>query len=111
MTEPHSAKGGAESKRGLLCVKCEHLNLATDTLCQICGADLFMICLQCGSRNERVRSRCTQCRQSLSYTWWRRFLSRWTGRKNSAMVLVQALFLHVGGMSFGIACEGVSFVL
>jgi len=51
--------------RGALCVKCEHLNPGTIEACEVCGAHLYVKCLQCGAKNRRVNTRCETCQRRL----------------------------------------------
>jgi hypothetical protein len=51
--------------RAVLCPHCEHLNSWESRECVLCGRELFMECQNCGTLNERVRSRCTSCRKAI----------------------------------------------
>ena len=51
--------------RGVLCVKCEHLNAATLEECEYCRAHLWVNCHECGAKNRRVNIRCDECNRRL----------------------------------------------
>ncbi|KAB2667613.1 MAG: hypothetical protein DVB31_07965 [Verrucomicrobia bacterium] len=56
---------GQKNARGVLCVKCEHLNPMGLDDCEFCKAHLFVNCLECGAKNPRVGARCVQCGRRL----------------------------------------------
>jgi hypothetical protein len=51
--------------RGVLCVKCEHLNPITLDECETCRAHLWVNCHECGVKNRRVNVRCDECHRRL----------------------------------------------
>jgi ribosomal protein L40E len=55
----------SKASRGILCVKCEHLNPLQLEACEICQAKLHINCRECGAKNPRVGSRCVQCQRRL----------------------------------------------
>jgi hypothetical protein len=54
-----------KNSRGILCAKCEHVNRLGDTNCGICGAHLYINCHACGTQNQRVNIRCSECKRSM----------------------------------------------
>jgi ribosomal protein L40E len=62
---PQPAKTERPNARGVLCVKCEHLNPIDLDDCETCKAHLYVNCLECGAKNPRVGSRCVQCGRRL----------------------------------------------
>jgi hypothetical protein len=50
-----------QGERGVLCIKCEHLNPQGIESCEFCGSPLFVNCKDCGAKNARVNPRCTSC--------------------------------------------------
>lgn len=66
---PESPGVGAASAsrtiRGVLCVKCEHLNAVTLEECEFCRAHLWVKCHECGAKNRRVNIRCDECNRRL----------------------------------------------
>jgi hypothetical protein len=52
-------------ERGILCVRCEHINDQGQTRCAQCGARLFVECSSCGELNQRVFTRCRKCHKRL----------------------------------------------
>ncbi len=51
--------------RGVLCVKCEHLNSIALEECEVCKAHLWVKCLECGAKNRRVNVRCDECNRRM----------------------------------------------
>lgn len=49
------------SARGVLCIKCNHVNPQGIELCETCGTHLFVNCRECGTKNARVNPRCVNC--------------------------------------------------
>ncbi len=54
-----------KSARGVLCVKCEHLNPLAVENCEICDGHLYIKCNECGAKNPRVGARCVECQRRL----------------------------------------------
>jgi predicted amidophosphoribosyltransferase len=77
---PENGENKPKSTRGILCAECEHLNPAGKIICNQCGGELYVTCEGCGSKTERVYSRCSQCRAHLHPTWWDRLVRKWFGR-------------------------------
>jgi hypothetical protein len=61
----------AQSAKGILCAKCEHLNPSGSNICSLCGGHLYVTCHRCGCRNPRVDSRCQQCGHRLHRSFWK----------------------------------------
>lgn len=53
------------SQRGVLCIKCEHLNPPDIENCEECGAHLYVNCQECQTKNSRVSARCSHCGRRL----------------------------------------------
>lgn len=70
-TSTGAASGGAGeagrpvARRGVLCIKCEHLNPPDIEACEDCGAHLFVNCQECQTKNPRVSARCSHCGRRL----------------------------------------------
>jgi hypothetical protein len=78
----------------VLCAKCEHLNVWARNECKRCGAHLFITCTDCGQRNERVRTRCSNCERKLHHSLFDRMSRKaFKGafRLNSLQVLIFCL--------------------
>ncbi len=88
--------------KGVLCVKCEHLNPPGLDKCETCDAHLFVVCSRCGHRNGRVLSRCAGCRGKLH----RSIRERWKG--GSEVQPVNLLYFGLG--IAGIALAAVFFL-
>ena len=71
MTSPtgSSPEGGPEpapkAARGVLCVRCEHLNALELEECEICKTHLYVNCHECGAKNARIVARCVVCHRRL----------------------------------------------
>lgn len=100
-TSPPHAGIPAHSK-GVLCVKCEHLNPVSLDKCETCDAHLFVVCSRCGHRNSRVLSRCAGCRGKLH----RSIRERWKG--GSEVQPVNLLYFGLG--IIGIALMAAFFL-
>lgn len=51
--------------KGILCAKCEHVNVAGSTTCKRCRSHLHIKCNDCGTTNERVYTTCRHCGRRL----------------------------------------------
>lgn len=51
--------------RGVLCIRCEHLNPKGIEQCETCRGHLFVNCHECGVKNARVNARCVDCGRKL----------------------------------------------
>lgn len=74
------------NKPGVLCGRCDYLNVAEADSCERCGAALYVDCPRCGHRNARIYTRCKQCHRRLRR---RLFGHRHSHRRHS--------FLHKAG--------------
>ena len=73
------------------CAKCGHQNAPRISVCESCGAHLYVTCQNCGHRNERSRSRCVECRHKLHRSWFKRL-----ARKKGKISLLQVALLVIG---------------
>ena len=98
MNSSTSEQNAAETERndrGVLCAKCEHLNVWGQNECKRCGSHLYVSCSDCGQRNERVRTRCTNCHRRLHRSIFERLRRRAT--KGTLRVNgLQAVLFFVG---------------
>ena len=94
MSGPEKPTEHAPARSGVLCAKCEHLNVQSHNVCEFCGAHLHVVCHSCGHRNERVRTRCVECGHRLHRSWLRR-LTLLFG-KDRKMSVIQTILLIVG---------------
>jgi hypothetical protein len=90
----------ARSDRGVLCSKCEHLNIWGRNECKRCGARLYIACNDCGHKNERVRSRCTSCNRRLHYSAFEKMRRR-----------MQSGVSEMKGTQVVIFCVGIAVAL
>ena len=91
---PTSPPAGPQNGKGVLCVKCEHLNPSGLEKCGTCGAHLFVFCTRCGHVNARVHSRCQQCRRKLHRT----ARERWKGGEEPQPVNLFYVGLALAGI-------------
>ena len=91
-TEPNLPAPPAE--RGVLCAKCDHLNLPGSKACDECGAHLYVACHYCGHKNRRVDAVCAQCGHHLHRSLWRRWQRKFLGQ-NSKILAIEAVLLVV----------------
>lgn len=85
--------------RGVLCPKCEHLNRWGTNECRRCGAHLYVSCVSCGAKNERVRTRCSQCGRRL-HRGLTDVTSRFPRKKFKINLVEIILFLIVIGFAY-----------
>ncbi len=64
--------GQPTEQRTVTCFACEHPNPAETRRCERCGKQLYIICNDCGQKNERSRWECTKCGHRLHRTLLRR---------------------------------------
>lgn len=62
---PDALEERRRSARGVLCVKCEHLNPVHLEVCEFCRTHLWVSCRHCGAKNRRVNIRCDECHRRL----------------------------------------------
>ena len=93
--------------RGVLCVKCDHLNPASLEECEVCKAHLWVNCLECGAKNRRINIRCDECKRRMhkgrsksSRSQSRRSASNWwiIGLVVGGIVLTMVLLFLVSGL-------------
>lgn len=61
-TEQRSSPIGGPKGRGVLCIKCDHLNRGERDVCRRCGGELYVKCPKCGTKTPQVYTRCQVCR-------------------------------------------------
>ena len=94
MSGPEKPTEQATSRHGVLCAKCEHLNVQSRNVCEFCGAHLHVVCHSCGHRNERVRTRCVDCGHRLHRSWTSRLTNAFG--KDRKMTVIQTVLLVIG---------------
>ena len=67
-----ASKNLAQGEKGLLCVKCSHLNPGNLTACEYCKTPLFIICKTCKAKVQAALSQCQKCGHRLH----KKFLSK-----------------------------------
>ena len=60
-----ASKNLVHGEKGLLCLKCSHLNPGNLKECEYCNSKLFIKCKKCGAKVQRVLSQCQKCRHRL----------------------------------------------
>ena len=86
----------AKAARGILCVRCEHLNPLELEECEICKTHLFVKCHECGAKNPRVGARCSVCQRRLHKT-------QGSSRKSRRGINMKVILLVLGGIAAAIA--------
>ena len=56
-----ASKNLVQGEKGLLCLKCSHLNPGNLNECEYCKSPLFIKCKKCGAKVQRVLSQCQKC--------------------------------------------------
>jgi len=93
--------------RGVLCVKCEHLNPISREECEVCRAHLWVNCRECGAKNRRINIHCDECKRRMhkgrsksSRSQSRRSASNWwiIGLVVGGIVLTMVLLFLVSGL-------------
>lgn len=102
-TDDETQAGQAQSTKGVLCPKCDHLNAAGRNTCEYCEAHLYVSCHDCGHRNERVRERCVHCKHRLHRSWFNQWRKRIAGNRGLKISALQIIMLIVGVLvTFGV---------
>ncbi len=85
-----------KTTRGVLCVRCEHLNPLEAEECEICQTHLYVNCHECGAKNPRIGARCVACHRRLHK-------ARPSSSRRSGRVISMKLVLFVlGGIALAI---------
>ena len=51
----------SEEHSGIKCPKCKKIAPPVDDQCGACGAHLFVVCRECGTKNPRNQKKCENC--------------------------------------------------
>ncbi|MDP6794909.1 MAG: zinc ribbon domain-containing protein [Verrucomicrobiota bacterium] len=70
------SKNLVQGEKGLLCLKCNHLNPRDLKQCEYCNSQLFVKCKKCGAKVQRVISKCPECRHRMHKSPFRKFKRR-----------------------------------
>jgi predicted nucleic acid-binding Zn ribbon protein len=98
--EPEPGQHRPRHHEGVLCAKCQHLNPAAQTTCELCGARLYITCEKCGRQNKRVATRCSECHARLHRSVWKRWRHALVSRRSRitpfqiAGAIVAAYFVY-----------------
>ncbi len=65
--------------RGILCIRCDHLNPDGLERCEHCESELFIQCPSCSHRNNRAHEKCRSCRSPLSRSLKDKLLGKQVG--------------------------------
>lgn len=77
---------------GVLCLKCNHLNVLETATCKRCGADLYRECPRCGHPNPLVFANCRKCHKRFP----RGLLGRSSRRARKARSLLKRALITAG---------------
>ena len=61
-----ASKNLIQGEKGLLCLKCSHLNPGNLNECEYCKTTLFIICKKCEAKVQRALSQCQKCGHRLN---------------------------------------------
>jgi hypothetical protein len=70
------SKNLVQGEKGLLCLKCNHLNPRDLKQCEYCNSQLFVKCKKCGAKVQRVISKCPECRHRMHKSPFRKLKRR-----------------------------------
>jgi predicted amidophosphoribosyltransferase len=59
--QPAHDAAPVDTSKGVLCAKCDHLNLSGSVTCEYCHSALFEPCRHCGKTVRRTAHRCEFC--------------------------------------------------
>ncbi|HOX03301.1 MAG TPA: zinc ribbon domain-containing protein [Candidatus Paceibacterota bacterium] len=81
---PAEAPASQPNAKGVLCIKCDHLNAPGSRECDYCQAALWVACRHCGAETQRALTKCTHCGHRIHRhwrrpLWWKRLF--YGGRK------------------------------
>jgi uncharacterized paraquat-inducible protein A len=97
MSGPAKPTDESPSQSGVACAKCEHINSRGRSVCERCGAHLYVLCHSCGHRNERFHTRCPECGHKLHRSPVKRAVRAFLGKdKKGAQVLLLVLAILIG---------------
>jgi hypothetical protein len=99
----------AKSERGVLCVKCDHLNPPTSKHCTACGSHLHVACHKCGKQSPRVLTRCPHCGFRLHRSFWRRWQRRLLKRRGRFNPVQLGLAIALAFLTYKIIVMLVEF--
>lgn len=57
----HVSADVERNQPGVLCVRCNHLNVTETPTCKRCGAELYRECAKCGHSSPIVFANCRKC--------------------------------------------------
>jgi ribosomal protein L40E len=57
----HVSSDVGQNQPGVLCVRCNHLNVMETATCKRCGAELYRECPKCGHSSPIVFANCRKC--------------------------------------------------
>ena len=95
-----ASKNLVQGEKGLLCVKCSHLNPGNLTACEYCEAPLFIICKKCEAKVQRALSQCQKCGHRLHKSFLSKLESKMFARSRKitlgqfGLLIILALFMY-----------------
>lgn len=94
---------------GVLCFRCNHLNVVEATACKKCGAELYRNCPRCGHANPIVFANCRKCHKRFPrgilgnrLRRWRKAksLARWAISTAGQVILVLVSLAVLAGLAY-----------
>ena len=95
-----ASKNLVQGEKGLLCVKCSHLNPGNLTTCEYCNTPLFIICKKCEAKVQRALSQCQKCGHRLHKSFLSKLERKMFARSRKitlsqfGLLIILALFMY-----------------
>jgi hypothetical protein len=110
-TATDTTQTSRKSAKGILCAKCEHVNIAGATTCNRCRSHLHIKCNDCGAINERALDHCRNCGRNLHRTILQRFTAKVSRSRIHLKPLPILLLFAVAGIIFYLVVQLTQFQL
>ncbi len=95
-----ASKNLVQGEKGLLCLKCSHLNPGNLKECEYCNSQLFIKCKKCGAKVQRVLSQCQKCRHRLHKSFLTKLERKMFARSRKitlgqfGLLIILAIFMY-----------------
>ena len=95
-----ASKNLVQGEKGLLCVKCSHLNPGNLTTCEYCKTPLFIICKKCKTNVQKALSQCQKCGHRLHKSFLSKLERKMFARSRKitlgqfGLLIMLALFMY-----------------
>ena len=95
-----ASKNLVQGEKGLLCVKCSHLNPSNLKACEYCKTPLFITCKKCEAKVQRALSQCRKCGHRLHKSFLSKLERKMFARSRKitlgqfGLLIILALFMY-----------------